>query len=659
MKHAKSKIVSLLLAGAIGASLLPMSISAAVTPPPVNDVHVYSIDEQLELEWVQLEVLCAKYNEIKDRDDVSDAEKEQYLARIDATKTRIVELQKQEQSINTAVTTALNYQSPGQVTMPGVSPEEPFNSVTTTLVAPPDTTNSVTTVPVATPDTPYSVTTTSPDTRQPVTGSTVKDEPTPDEPGTPGRLPTLDLEKDWGESFELGLLSDVCATSNMSYRTHTGLIYLRFSAYGYPPQIVKASLFDDATGELVQTYTIALKTGDMTGITFENLKSSNTYSFTFENVSNTTLNANVMVSQYEMFAIPPPDFITCAVCKTASAPDGTFNCDCIVYNVCKWCGIPTGDADDCGKCEKPNDMIFCERCGNYHYEECRYDYHDFNTCWQDETGWNCVCGTCPWFYFYETCGKCGALMMAGYDCFCGEIVDCCGLPYYKCTCYDYFCEDCGNWQSSSKPHDCKYESDYFCENCQSWYSAAYPCDCFYSDKVCPDCGELVNGYAPCSCFKYQKECYWNSPNDNACFCKVCPWVLPPQQPDCKRCGAFGDCDCKKDVLHQYCCEGCDRQVIVNQTIVIIVMPGDVTGTGGRVELEDALQILRHVVGLSSKLDKCQASYDAACITGGTKPQMADALQILRYKVKLTSVFDDIYADMDKTIEDAIENAVIA
>ena len=65
--------------------------------------------------------------------------------------------------------------------------------------------------------------------------------------------------------------------------------------------------------------------------------------------------------------------------------------------------------------------------------------------------------------------------------------------------------------------------------------------------------------------------------------------------------------------------------------------GDVTGTG-TVEIEDALQILRSVVGLSNVIDDNDIALMAANITNRGKkvdaPEVADALQILRSIVGL-------------------------
>jgi hypothetical protein len=60
-------------------------------------------------------------------------------------------------------------------------------------------------------------------------------------------------------------------------------------------------------------------------------------------------------------------------------------------------------------------------------------------------------------------------------------------------------------------------------------------------------------------------------------------------------------------------------------------PGDVTGNGN-IELEDALEILKYVVGINSVIDNCEVSFNAARITGDGKPGIGDAIEILKHLV---------------------------
>jgi hypothetical protein len=66
--------------------------------------------------------------------------------------------------------------------------------------------------------------------------------------------------------------------------------------------------------------------------------------------------------------------------------------------------------------------------------------------------------------------------------------------------------------------------------------------------------------------------------------------------------------------------------------------GDVDGDG-RVEISDALAILRYCIGLSSPIDDCERAKNAATIVnpGSGKPEIGDALQILRYVISLSNI----------------------
>jgi hypothetical protein len=59
------------------------------------------------------------------------------------------------------------------------------------------------------------------------------------------------------------------------------------------------------------------------------------------------------------------------------------------------------------------------------------------------------------------------------------------------------------------------------------------------------------------------------------------------------------------------------------------MKGDVTGTG-KVSITDAVEILRHLAGMSSILDNDPLAREAAKIVSTDKPQINDVVEILRY-----------------------------
>jgi len=63
------------------------------------------------------------------------------------------------------------------------------------------------------------------------------------------------------------------------------------------------------------------------------------------------------------------------------------------------------------------------------------------------------------------------------------------------------------------------------------------------------------------------------------------------------------------------------------------MVGDVN-QNGVIDIGDALAILRYLVGLSSEIDNCDISFNAALIESCRRPQIGDALAILRELVGL-------------------------
>jgi hypothetical protein len=71
--------------------------------------------------------------------------------------------------------------------------------------------------------------------------------------------------------------------------------------------------------------------------------------------------------------------------------------------------------------------------------------------------------------------------------------------------------------------------------------------------------------------------------------------------------------------------------------------GDVNGDC-KLDVADALAILRFIVGLSSVLDNCNAALRAAIIAnpGASAPDVNDVLQILRFIVRLSSELDDAW-----------------
>jgi hypothetical protein len=66
--------------------------------------------------------------------------------------------------------------------------------------------------------------------------------------------------------------------------------------------------------------------------------------------------------------------------------------------------------------------------------------------------------------------------------------------------------------------------------------------------------------------------------------------------------------------------------------------GDVDNNG-EIQVQDAIAILRHMVGLPSQIEEGNRAWQAAIITGGSAPQVQDAIAILRRLVGLPSALD--------------------
>ena len=51
-----------------------------------------------------------------------------------------------------------------------------------------------------------------------------------------------------------------------------------------------------------------------------------------------------------------------------------------------------------------------------------------------------------------------------------------------------------------------------------------------------------------------------------------------------------------------------------------------------IEISDALEVLKYIVGLESVIANCENAFNAARITGGDMPTIKDVLEILKYIV---------------------------
>jgi hypothetical protein len=170
-----------------------------------------------------------------------------------------------------------------------------------------------------------------------------------------------------------------------------------------------------------------------------------------------------------------------------------------------------------------------------------------------------------------------------YRCEC--VCDNCGGLAVICECEP--CEDCGK-----DPCECPE----LCEDCDK-----YPCEC---PEVCEDCGK-----DPCECPEPCEDC-----GKYPCECPEC---------DCRNCEDCGHLGGKFGFGN-----------VRGRT--------NDDGTPAAPDVQDALAILRQLVGLLSVIDDNEDARIAAnIVTPGAEgnPSVQDALQILRFLVGLSNMID--------------------
>jgi hypothetical protein len=357
----------------------------------------------------------------------------------------------------------------------------------------------------------------------------------------------FELDLNWNhDSFWYSLWSESSETSRMNYRTNTSEIHMNLWASGHPLQIVRIMMLNAANDELVEERTITFEPGERTDVTFRNLPSSRTYYFIWENVGQTTLVVDGMISQSKI-EYPDPDEI-CMMCGVVNG------CHCFEQWPTECCGYPVHRCVCLHGCSDVRLCGFddCRRCNPDVWVPCN---PSIGCGWRD-------CSVCNGRPHSPSCNPGNACGSAG-------------------------CLTCNPvWSGCNTLNPCGFD---FCIRCNLPCSPVRPCE--------------EDGCDGCTSEDEEDEC---------------PTI---------------------EIIKRHCCEKCRRQVVNTQTIIVIViMPGDVRGTGN-VGVQDALQILRYVVGLDSVIANCESAFNAARITGGVRPGARDALQILRRQVGLPSLLD--------------------
>ena len=235
--------------------------------------------------------------------------------------------------------------------------------------------------------------------------------------------------------------------------------------------------------------------------------------------------------------------------------------------------------------------------------------------------------------------------------------------------YDHYCEICNFWSYASmscRNPNCgganttttaatttggtqsfdnttSDDIDYLCEICSHWSVGSATCKN-------PDCGtvttvtvatttEPVNWTTECSGCKrrvsnepdFDFENYLCRDCQTSQSCDDCGWLCCNDCPD-------GDTLCPDPVCRVcYPAETCDT--------CAICMSGEPPKIGfvlgaEKITVSDALEILKHIVGLGNVIDECDYALTASLIVSETKPTTVDALEILKYIVGLPNKITD-------------------
>jgi hypothetical protein len=400
----------------------------------------------------------------------------------------------------------------------------------------------------------------------------------PRPPISPDGSQVADLGFMWDVGFNFSLWSDLSYTDPCVFRTHTGSIHMTLFANGYAPQVVRVNMFEAASGEQINSETMTLGQWGETTLSFTGLRSADTYYFTFDNVGQTTLVVSGWVSQYATTYVDAPEESRC---------------------------------ENCGSLER---RCTCDE------DALRDDLHNRLRC--------------------PVCGEVGGHATNGWS-----FAVCCGVPTDCCACPEDVQVTPGDIFGTGYPSiDCAIEVFKYLNNLPSILLGNERA--FTAALVTPE-SQRTGVPSMNDVFAIlQMAC-------NLCgSCEGCVMVVSDIDtlgctPE-NRCNIIGCdiCRCPKTVeaIRQHCCENCRRDTNVDNSstttiIIIIVMPGDVLGRGEIGGVEDAIQILRYLVGLPSALDNCQAARSAASFTNGVEPDVKDAIALLRNAMGLPTILN--------------------
>jgi hypothetical protein len=532
-KIMKRKILSTLIAGAIGLSLLPLNLAAM---------------------------------------DFGDS------ARPTASPTYLP-YDSFEAVSESSVPYYLEFPDGSEMTLPPLSPTTPESSVPLSPGFPDD--SEVTTPPARPTDSPYDSFPTMPTLICAGNHWACQMMPacTTCFPIFPDGSQVADLGSMWNVGFTFSLWSDLSYSDTNVFRTHTGSIHMTLFANGYTPQVVRVNMFEAASGEQINSETLTLGQWGETTLSFSGLRSADTYYFTFDNVGQTTLVVTGWVSQYAPTYVDAPEEYRCENCGSLE-----HRCTC---------------DEDALRDELLNRL----RC--------------------------------------DVCGEIGGHSTNGWS-----FAVCCGVPTDCCTCPEVILPIIpGDIFGTGYPSiDCAIEVFKYLNNLPSFLHGNDRA--FTAALVTPESRRTgVPSMADVFAI-LQRAC------DLCGSCEGCFMVVSDIDPlECtpeNRCNIIDcdDCRCSKtaEAIRQHCCENCRRDTNVDNSstttiVIIIVLPGDVLGRGEIGGVEDAIQILRYLVGLSSALDNCQAARSAASFTNGVEPDVKDAIALLRNAIGLPTVLN--------------------
>jgi hypothetical protein len=99
-------------------------------------------------------------------------------------------------------------------------------------------------------------------------------------------------------------------------------------------------------------------------------------------------------------------------------------------------------------------------------------------------------------------------------------------------------------------------------------------------------------------------------------------------------------DCKRRILFCLCCDDCGGMKTLTSygTCTCDYALGDITGDRW-IDIFDALEILKYLAGMESRIQPNTRAFRAALITEAEQPTIFDALEILKYIARMDSKLD--------------------